>query len=82
MTYFNIVPAVFSHSLNVFPAVLFTFAYRLPNFSNFKLLLSLFQIHSQKLSTRTAVYLINMPSWSTHEVELLISEIERQRLWF
>ena len=84
MTYFNIVPAVFSYffkDVNVLPAVLFTFAYRLPNFSYFKLVLGLFQIHSEKLSTRTAVKLINLPSWSTHEIELLINEIEeRQRL--
>ena len=84
MTYFNIVPAVFSYFfnyVNVLPAVLFTFAYRLPNFSYFKFVLGLFQIHSKKLSTRTAVSLINLPPWSTHEIELLISEIEeRQRL--
>ena len=57
MMYFNIVPAVFSYSfkdLNVLPAVLFTFAYGLPN-SYFKLVLGLFRIHSEKLSTRTAV---------------------------
>ena len=58
MTYFNIVLAVFSYSfkdVNVLPAVLFTFAYRLPNFSYFKLVLGLFEIRSEKLSTRTAV---------------------------
>ena len=84
MMYFNIVPAVFLYffkDVNVLPAVLFTFAYQLPNFSYFKLVLGLFQIYSEKLSTRTAVQLINLPSWSTHEIELLISEIEeRQRL--
>ena len=62
MTYFNSVPAVFSYSFedlyvlaNGLAAVLFTFAYRLPNFSNFKRVLGVFQIHSEKLSTRTAV---------------------------
>ena len=58
MTYFNIMSAVFSYffkDINVLPAVLFTFAYRLPNFFYFKLVLGLFQIHSEKLSTSTAV---------------------------
>ena len=86
MTYFNIVLAVLSYFFkdkNVLPIVLFTFAYQLPNFSYFKVGLGLFQIHSANLSTRTALQLINIPSLSTHEIELLISEIkERQRLWF
>ena len=58
MMYINIVPAVFSYffkDVNALPAVLFTFEYRLPNFSYFKLVLGLFQIHFEKLSTRTAV---------------------------
>ena len=46
---------IFLQRSNVLPAVLFTFAYRLPNFSYFKLVLGLFQIHSEKLSTRTTV---------------------------
>ena len=65
------------------PAVSFTFTYRLLNFSYFKLVLGLFQIHFEKLSTSTAVQLINMLSWSTYEIVLLISEMdERQCLWF
>ena len=85
MMHNKIVPAVFSYffeDLNVLPAVLFTIAYRLPNFSYFKIVLGLFQIHSEKLLTRSAVLVINMPSWSTHEIELLICEIEEgQCLW-
>ena len=58
MTYFNIVPAVFSYffkDLNVLPAVLFTFVYRLPSSSYFELVLGFFQVRFEKLSTRTEV---------------------------
>ena len=49
----------------------------------FKLAFGLFQTHSEKLFTRTAVLIvINMPSWSTHEIELLISEIEETQCFW
>ena len=80
LTYYNIVPALFSFffkDLNALPDVLFTIAYypilpiqtfvwRFPNFS-------------EKL--RYCRIVINMPLWSTHEIELIIREIEEMH-WF
>ena len=58
MTSYNIVPVFFSYffkDLNVLPAILFTIAYRLPNFSYLELERGLFKNDSEKLLTITAV---------------------------
>ena len=83
MTYYNIVFALFAFFFKD-KCVASCFVYDRISITRFFLLqthIGVFQTHYEKLLTRTAVIVINMPLWSTHEIELLIREIE-EMLWF
>ena len=74
MTYYNIAPALFSvffKDLNALPTGCFTIS----NLCLTKIILKSYSIN------QNCSIVINMSSWSTHEIEVLIWEIEEMQCY-